>query len=145
MKNGTALLEQMLHFPWYFQQYSKLNLNYSWIFSMLSKNRKKISWSKNNLWNKGLNILPKHNLTELSKDPFPKIDFLIVAKSSKIEARLVLDCLVSSSCWTLSIPAVAEVKAPANFFTPWTILSLFCCMRSWDVTLSLRFSYQLSY
>ena len=61
----------------------------------------------------------------------------MVAKSSKIDARLVLDCLVSSSCWTLSIPAVADWKAPANFFTPWTILSLFCCIRSRGTILQL--------
>ena len=41
MENGAfALLEQMLHFPLYFQKYSKLNLIFSLIFSMLSKNRK---------------------------------------------------------------------------------------------------------
>ena len=40
VENGAfAPLEQMLHFPWYLQKYSKLYLNVSWIFSMLSKNR----------------------------------------------------------------------------------------------------------
>ena len=41
MENGAfAPNEQMLHFPLYFQKYSKLHLNFSLIFSMLYKNRK---------------------------------------------------------------------------------------------------------
>ena len=33
MENGAfALLEQMLHFPLYFQKYSKLNFNFSCFF-----------------------------------------------------------------------------------------------------------------
>ena len=35
-----AFLEQMLHFPYYFQKYTKLNFNFFCIFSMLSKKRK---------------------------------------------------------------------------------------------------------
>ena len=38
MENGAfAHLEQMLHFPKYFQKYSKLNLNFSGIFQSCLK------------------------------------------------------------------------------------------------------------
>ena len=58
MENGAfALLEQMFHFPYYFQKYSKLNLNFYFIFfqcCLKIENDAPVSWSKNSLWSKGL-------------------------------------------------------------------------------------------
>ena len=46
MKNGAfPPLEQMLHFPWYFQKYSKLYLNFFMTFFNVVW-KKKMSWSK---------------------------------------------------------------------------------------------------
>ena len=55
MENGVfAHLEQMLHFPLYYQKYSKLNLIFMLIFFNVVLKSENDAQSKNCLWSKGL-------------------------------------------------------------------------------------------